>query len=40
MKRRLLLDSGPLVAFLHAEDRHHPWSRRQFEQLEAPLLTC
>ena len=40
MKPVVLLDTGPLVAFLHASDHHHAWSREQFNQLEAPLLTC
>ncbi|QOC23893.1 PIN domain-containing protein [Wenzhouxiangella sp. AB-CW3] len=40
MKPRILLDTGPLVAFLHAGDTYHEWAREQFSQLEAPLLTC
>jgi len=40
MKTAVLLDTGPLVAFLHAGDNHHSWSRVQFRQLQAPLLTC
>lgn len=36
----MLLDTGPLVAFLHAGDNHHDWAAHQFAQLEAPLLTC
>ena len=40
MKPRILLDTGPLVAFLHAGDTHHEWAREQFSRLEAPLLTC
>ena len=40
MKPHILLDTGPLVAFLHAGDKHHEWAREQFSQLEAPLLTC
>ena len=40
MKPVVLLDTGPLVAFLHAGDNHHGWARDQFSQLEAPLLTC
>jgi len=40
MKPRILLDTGPLVAFLHADDMHHEWAREQFGLLEAPLLTC
>jgi uncharacterized protein len=40
MKPRILLDTGPLVAFLHAGDEHHDWAKRQFNEFEAPLLTC
>lgn len=40
MKPAVLLDTGPLVAFLHAGDVHHGWAREQFMQFEAPLLTC
>lgn len=40
MKPRVLLDTGPLVAFLHADDAHHQWAREQLRQLEAPILTC
>jgi len=40
MKPVVLLDTGPLVAFLHAGDNHHRWARDQFSQFEAPLLTC
>ena len=40
MKPVVLLDTGPLVAFLHAGDNHHRWAREQFGQFEAPLLTC
>lgn len=40
MKVTTLLDTGPLVAFLHGNDHHHPWAREKFSQLDAPLLTC
>ncbi len=40
MKPWVLLDTGPLVAFLHAGDVHHQWASEQFSQFEAPLLTC
>jgi len=40
MKPEILLDTGPLVAFLHAGDDHHDWAVRQFDEFEAPLLTC
>jgi len=35
-----LVDAGPLVALLVAEDMHHDWARRTWEQLAAPLFTC
>ncbi len=40
MRPAVLLDTGPLVAFLHAGDRHHYWAKHQFREFEAPLLTC
>ena len=40
MSRSVLLDTGPLVAFLSAADAHHRWVREQWEQLSPPLLTC
>ena len=40
MIRRVILDTGPLVAFIHASDQHHAWSRDMLKEIEAPLLTC
>jgi uncharacterized protein len=40
MSQSVLLDTGPLVAFLSAADAHHSWVREQWEQLSPPLLTC
>ncbi|MEE4638374.1 MAG: hypothetical protein V2J42_06510 [Wenzhouxiangella sp.] len=40
MRPRIILDTGPLVAFLHAGDRFHAWARQQFDTLPAPFLTC
>ena len=40
MKRQVILDTGPLVAFLNARDRHHQWSTSQWGQIAPPLLTC
>jgi predicted nucleic acid-binding protein len=37
---RLLIDTGPLVAFLNRRDRHHPWTKRQLADAKSPLLTC
>ena len=40
MIRRVILDTGPLVAFMHASDQHHAWSRDILRDIEAPLITC
>lgn len=37
---RIIADTGPLVAFLVKEDRHHSWAVEQFKELPAPFLTC
>ena len=36
----VIVDTGPIVALLDADERHHRWARTQFESLDAPLLTC
>lgn len=37
----LLVDAGPLVAYLCPRDRHHEWAVSQLESLMEPtLLTC
>ena len=40
MKSPVLLDTGPLVAFLDRREEHHEWARREFGKLHPPLLTC
>ena len=40
MNRKVLLDTGPLVALLNKNDRHHSWTRERFAEIEPPLLTC
>jgi predicted nucleic acid-binding protein len=40
MKRQVILDTGPLVAFLNGRDRHHEWAMLQWAQIDPPLLTC
>ena len=40
MKGTVLLDTGPLVAFLAAGLDHHEWVCAQWRRLPAPLLTC
>ena len=37
---RVIVDTGPLVAFLVKEEAHHRWVIEQFQNLPAPFLTC
>jgi uncharacterized protein len=37
---RVLLDTGPLVAILHAPDFHHEECVEQLHEITTPLLTC
>lgn len=37
---RVIIDTGPLVAFLVKEETHHRWVTEQFQRLPAPFLTC
>ena len=39
-EQRVLLDTGPWVAFLNRRDQYHAWVTVQFAQLRPPLLTC
>ena len=36
----VILDTGPLVAWLCRSDRWHAWAAEQFERLQPPLITC
>ncbi len=36
----VLVDTGPLAAWLNANDRHHSWAKAQFGRLRPPLTTC
>lgn len=36
----LILDTGPWVALLCRDDRHHAWAKSQFAQFPGPFLTC
>jgi predicted nucleic acid-binding protein len=37
---RILVDTGPLVAALNANDEHHSWAVTVFGRLPPPLFTC
>ena len=40
MIRVTLMDTGPLVAFLSAGDRHHAWAAEAFDALTGRLISC
>jgi len=40
MHEVILLDTGPLVAFLNRTDRFHEWAIAQWERMRPPMLTC
>jgi predicted nucleic acid-binding protein len=40
MPRGVLLDTGPLVAYLSARDAYHDWAAEQFIALDLPFITC
>ncbi len=40
MSRQILLDTGPLVAFISPRDRFHEWAVAQWSTSGLPLLTC
>ena len=40
MNKGVILDTGPLVAFLDRTESHHAWACDQFRRFSLPLLTC
>ena len=40
MNGAVLLDTGPLVAFLAADSIHSAWARDQWERTTPPMLVC
>ena len=36
----MLIDTGPLVAYLVSDSEHHAWAVAQWERMEPPLYTC
>ena len=40
MSDSVLLDSGPLVAYLDVRQQNHRWAAEQFASLTEPVFTC
>ncbi len=40
MRPKILVDTGPLVAYLCEDEYHHVWAVDQFKAHARPLLTC
>ena len=40
MRSGVLMDAGPLVAYLNAREVHHDWAVEQFATLDLPFITC
>jgi len=40
MSGMVMLDTGPLVAYLDVRQQHHEWATRQFAALTEPPLVC
>ena len=36
----LLLDTGPLVAYLDPDEQNHAWVSDQLSQIDGPLISC
>lgn len=36
----IIIDTGPLVAYLVKGDQHHRWAVKWFDELDAPFITC
>ena len=40
MRRQVILDTGPLVAFLNSRDKRHAWVVDQWSSISPPFWTC
>jgi predicted nucleic acid-binding protein len=40
VNQKLLIDTGPLVAYLDRRDAFHPWARETFKAVPPLFLTC
>ena len=40
MKKNVIVDTGPLVAFFNKRDKYHDCAVMQWARIEPPMLTC
>jgi uncharacterized protein len=40
MKQPVLIDAGPLIAYLNPNDTHHAWAVKILSDIDLPLLSC
>jgi uncharacterized protein len=40
MTNTIIIDTGPLVAYLNYNDKYHGWAKKRFQEIVSPLLTC
>ncbi|MHB1947387.1 MAG: type II toxin-antitoxin system VapC family toxin [Gammaproteobacteria bacterium] len=40
MNSKVIVDTGPLIAFLNAKDNYHAWAKYQLSKIKPPLMTC
>jgi uncharacterized protein len=40
MRSGVLLDTGPLVAYLYRREAYHEWAVEQFTTLDLPFISC
>jgi len=40
MTNLIILDTGPLVAYLCNGDRYSGWAKKRFQEIVSPLVTC
>lgn len=40
MKAKVIVDTGPLVALLNRQDKHHAWVMAQMADIRPPMIIC
>jgi uncharacterized protein len=40
MNQPVLIDTGPLIAYLNPNDTHHAWAVNVFSEIDLPLVSC